>query len=60
MRADRLQINGRSGTEANFDTIIVFQRPRPMGNIGFGFTIAIANAKVAPTVNVPGAEFSTS
>jgi hypothetical protein len=44
VQADRLQINGRSATKKEFDTIIVFQRPEvgPIdqpagGNIGFGF-----------------------
>jgi hypothetical protein len=69
VQADRLQINGRSGSEEKFDTIMVFQRPARGGNIGFGFresvdfnkfgegqgAIVIANASVEPTVNVPGA-----
>jgi hypothetical protein len=58
-----------SGPQKGFDTIVVFQRPAAGGNIGFGFkeakdfdkfgqgqgVIVIANASVAPTVNVPGA-----
>lgn len=69
VQADRFQINGRSGTEHKFDTIMVLQRPAAGGNMGFGFTeakdfdkfgegrgaIVIANASVAPTVDVPGA-----
>jgi hypothetical protein len=69
VQADRLQINGRSATEKEFDTIVVFQRPAAGGNIGFGFkeasqfskfgagqgAIVIANASVAPTANVAGA-----
>jgi hypothetical protein len=69
VQADRLQINGRSATEKKFDTIVVLQRPAAGGNIGFGFkeasqfgkfgagqgAIVIANASVAPTVNVAGA-----
>ena len=35
VQADRLQINGRSGTEKKFDTLVVFQRPAAGGNIGF-------------------------
>ena len=52
-----------------FDTIVVFQRPAAGGNIGIGFkeakdfkefgggqgVIAIANASVAPSVNLAGA-----
>jgi hypothetical protein len=55
--------------DKGFDTIVVFQRPAAGGNIGFGFpkasdfggfgggqgAIVIANASVAPTVNVAGA-----
>jgi hypothetical protein len=69
VQSDKLQINGRSAGDDDFDTIIVFQRPAAGGNIGFGFkeakkfkkfgggqgVIAIANAAVAPTVNLAGA-----
>jgi hypothetical protein len=69
VQSDRLQMNGRSGSEEKFDTIVVLQRPAAGGNIGFGFkeardldkfgegqgAIVIANASAAPTVNVPGA-----
>ncbi|MGH3899463.1 MAG: hypothetical protein ACRDTA_14730 [Pseudonocardiaceae bacterium] len=69
VQADRLQINGRSDTEARFDTIVVFQRPAVGGNIGIGFksagqfgkfgegegVIAIANASSPPTANIAGA-----
>jgi len=55
--------------EKGFDTIVVFQRREVGGNIGIGFpkanqfkkfgggkgVIAIANAPVPPTVNLPGA-----
>ena len=55
--------------QKGFDTIAVFQRPAAGGNIGIGFpeakdfknfgegqgVIAIANASVAPSVNLPGA-----
>ena len=55
--------------EKGFDTIVVFQRPAAGGNIGIGFkkasqfgqfgggqgVIVIANASVAPTVNLAGA-----
>jgi len=58
-----------SPDEKGFDTIVVFQRPAAGGNIGIGFkkasqfeefgggqgVIAIANASVAPSVNLPGA-----
>jgi hypothetical protein len=58
-----------SPNEKGFDTIVVFQRPAAGGNIGIGFkkasqfgqfgggqgVIAIANASVAPTVNLAGA-----
>jgi hypothetical protein len=58
-----------SPNEKGFDTIVVFQRPEVGGNIGIGFkkasqfgefgggqgVIAIANAPVPPTVNLPGA-----
>ena len=58
-----------SPNEKGFDTIVVFQRPAAGGNIGIGFkkakdfkefgrgqgVIVIANASVAPTVNVAGA-----
>jgi hypothetical protein len=58
-----------SPDEKGFDTIIVFQRPEVGGNIGIGFNkasdvkkfgkgkgvIAIANACVAPSVNLAGA-----
>jgi hypothetical protein len=58
-----------SPNEKGFDTIVVFQRPAVGGNIGFGFkkasqfgkfgegedVIVIANASVAPTVNLAGA-----
>ena len=61
--------SAESGPEKGFDTIVVFQRPAAGGNIGFGFkeakqfrkfgegqgAIVIANASVAPTVNVAGA-----
>jgi hypothetical protein len=61
--------DAESGPQKGFDTIVVFQRPAAGGNIGFGFkeakdfkkfgegqgAIVIANASVAPTVNVPGA-----
>jgi hypothetical protein len=69
VQADRLQINGRSGSAERFETIVVFQRPAAGGNIGFGFTqasefdefgggagaIVIADASAAPTSDVPGA-----
>ena len=52
-----------------FETIVVFQRPAAGGNIGIGFpeakdykkfgggqgVIVIANASVAPSVNIAGA-----
>ena len=55
--------------EKGFDTIVVFQRPAAGGNIGIGFkeakdfkefgggqgVIVIANASVAPSVNLAGA-----
>jgi hypothetical protein len=58
-----------SPDEKGFDTIVVFERPAVGGNIGIGFkkasqfgkfgegqgVIAIANAHVAPTVNLAGA-----
>jgi hypothetical protein len=58
-----------SPDEIGFDTIVVFQRPAAGGNIGIGFpeakqfkkfgggkgVIAIANASVAPSVNLAGA-----
>jgi hypothetical protein len=57
-----------SPDEIGFDTIVVFQRPAAGGNIGFGFAeadykkfgggkgvIVIANASVAPSVNIAGA-----
>jgi len=58
-----------SPNEKGFDSIVVFQRPAAGGNIGIGFkqakdfkkfgegqgVIAIANASVAPTVNLAGA-----
>lgn len=58
-----------SPNEKGFNTIVVFQRPEVGGNIGIGFkeakyfkefgggkgVIAIANATVAPTVNLAGA-----
>jgi hypothetical protein len=58
-----------SPNEQGFDTIVVFQRPAAGGNIGIGFkkasqfgqfgggqgVIVIANASVAPTVNLAGA-----
>jgi hypothetical protein len=58
-----------SPNEKGFNTIVVFQRPEVGGNIGIGFkeakdfkefgggkgVIAIANASVAPTVNLAGA-----
>ena len=58
-----------SPDEKGFDTIVVFERPEVGGNIGIGFpeaklfkkfgrgkgVIAIANASVAPSKNLPGA-----
>lgn len=58
-----------SPTKKGFDTIVVFERPALGGNVGIGFkeakdfkdfgkgkgVIAIANASVAPTVNLAGA-----
>jgi hypothetical protein len=58
-----------SPDKRGFDTIVVFQRPAAGGNIGFGFkkasqfeefgggqgVIAIANAAVAPTMNLADA-----
>jgi hypothetical protein len=69
VQADRLQINGRKADNTGFETIVVFQRLAAGGNIGIGFpedslikrfgegrgVIAIANATVAPTENIPGA-----
>jgi hypothetical protein len=58
-----------SPDKKGFDTIVVFERPEVGGNIGIGFkeakdfkefgggkgVIAIANASVAPSVNIAGA-----
>jgi hypothetical protein len=69
VQSDKLQINGRNAANDDFDTIVVFQRPAAGGNIGIGFkeakdfkefgggqgVIAIANASVAPSVNIAGA-----
>ena len=57
------------GPTKGFETIVVFTRPAAGGNIGFGFkkardfkefgggqgVIVIANASVAPSVNIAGA-----
>jgi len=69
VQSDKLQINGRNAANDDFDIIVVFQRPAAGGNIGVGFpeakqfkkfgggkgVIAIANASVAPSKNLPGA-----
>jgi len=69
VQADRLQINGRNASNTAFETIVVFQRLGAGGNIGIGFAeakqykkfgrgkgvIAIANASVAPSMNLAGA-----
>jgi hypothetical protein len=68
VQADRLQVNGRKADNTGFETIVVFQRLAAGGNIGIGFPedslikkfgggqgiIAIANASVAPTMNIAG------
>jgi hypothetical protein len=63
VQSDKLQINGRNGSDTGFETIVVFQRLGAGSNIGFRTTsqfgggqgvIAIANASVAPSVNPAG------
>lgn len=60
VQSDKLQINGRNGTDTAFETLVVFQRQAAGGNIGlrtssqFGGgqgVIGVANASAAPTVN---------
>ena len=61
--SDKLQINGRNGSNSGFEPIVVFTRVAAGGNVGvrtasqFGAgkgVIAIANAVVAPSVNPAG------
>jgi hypothetical protein len=63
VQSDKLQINGRNGTDTSFETIVVFQRLAAGGNIGLRTTsqfgagkgvVAIANAVLAPSVNPNG------
>jgi hypothetical protein len=68
VQADRLQVNGRKADNTGFETIVVLQRLAAGSNIGIGFPedslinkfgggqgiIAIANASVAPTMNIAG------
>jgi hypothetical protein len=60
---DKLQINGRNGSNSGFEPIVVFTRVAAGGNVGvrtpdqFGAgkgVIGIANAVVAPSVNPAG------
>jgi hypothetical protein len=69
VQSDKLQINGRRANNTGFEIIVVFPRRAAGGNIGIGFpeasqfkkfgegqgVIAIANASVAPSVNLVGA-----
>ena len=63
VQSDKLQINGRNGTDTSFETIVVFQRLAAGGNIGLRTTsqfgagkgvVAIANAVLPPCVNPSG------
>jgi hypothetical protein len=64
VQSDKLHINGRNANDNAFETIVVFQRLAAGGNIGFRTTsqfgggqgvMVIANATVAPSVNLAGA-----